>query len=578
VRELVEALGSGLPALAELAQGPRNRLSLEGAAQAVLRAYPIPGCTYSARRRFADDGDRGDYEKPYFERRDTLAAAALLWFFDDGDRARLSAVLEDYAWAICEESQWVLPAHEGSPIDLCAAETGFALAEVLHLLGGALDQDVRHRIEREVDERILVPYLRTPRANWWFRGTSNWNGVCNGAIGATFVLLERDPRRAAEGVALALEGLEAYFATAFEDDGSSNEGVGYFYYGLTNVVALSEMLRAKSGGRIDLLASPRVEQIAAYPAKVVLSGSQFATFSDCPDVVRMSFGIVQRLMERTGERTLARLMSSPAEPELAGGLPMMLRSALWWDGKRPDPLPFDDAVLPGPGIARLVGRTRENAAYAVVVKAGHNDENHNQNDVGSFIVHVDGESLLVDPGRGVYTRQYFGPERYEHPLVSSYGHGVPRVAGELQAAGREHRGELVQVRREPDVKSATVEMGGAYPVAHLAKATRMIALRAGGAIELCDTFEAEGAPLEIEEALVTFSDVSTDGKVAVVRGERHQLRMTIARPGEAIWSVEPMEQASLANDKPRILKRLTFGMAKAERSSARVAIVIERIA
>jgi hypothetical protein len=577
VRELYEALASGLPALPELALGAKNRLVLEWTGHAIERAYPIPTPTFTAYRRFAGDGDRSEYEKPYFERRQTLAAAAIEYLYGKDDRARTRAIVEDYAWAICEETQWVVPAHEGTPIDLCAAETGLALAELLHVLGGAIGHEVRRRIEREVDERILVPYLRSPRANWWFSGHSNWNGVCNGAIGATFVLLERDPRRATEGVALALEGLEKYFATAFEEDGSSNEGVGYFYYGLTNVVVLSEMLRAKSGGRIDLLASPRVQQIASYPAKVQLSGSQFATFSDCPDSVPMDFGLVLRLAERTQERSLARLMASPAEPEIAGGLSTALRSTLWWDGKRPEPAPIDDAVLPGPGIARLVGRTRENVPYAVVVKAGHNAENHNQNDVGSFIVHVDGESLLCDPGRGRYTRQYFGPERYEHPLVSSYGHGVPRVAGKLQAAGREHRGELVQVRREEDLKSVTVEIARAYPVAELAKATRMIALRPGGALELFDSFEAEGAPIEIEEALVTFSDVSIDARVAVVRGERHQLRMTIARPGEATWSVEPMEQVSRDNDKPRVLKRLRFALAKAEKTTARVAIVIERV-
>jgi hypothetical protein len=58
---------------------------------------------------------------------------------------------------------------------------------------------------------------------------------------------------------------------------------------------------------------------------------------------------------------------------------------------------------------------------------------------------VDGENLLTDPGRGLYSRNYFGERRYESAFASSYGHSVPRIDGQLQAAGAEFRGELLGV-------------------------------------------------------------------------------------------------------------------------------------
>jgi len=60
---------------------------------------------------------------------------------------------------------------------------------------------------------------------------------------------------------------------------------------------------------------------------------------------------------------------------------------------------------------------------------------HNQNDVGNFIVHVNGESVIPDVGRGRYTKAYFGPERYQHFVNSSRGHSVPIVNGCEQLAG-----------------------------------------------------------------------------------------------------------------------------------------------
>ena len=98
-----------------------------------------------------------------------------------------------------------------------------------------------------------------------------------------------------------------------KSDGSSNEGVGYWQYGLMNMVALAEMLRARTGGALDPLASPRLRQIAAYPVRMQLSGALFATFADCDETNDFNFGIIQRLAERTGETALLNLIAKPAE-------------------------------------------------------------------------------------------------------------------------------------------------------------------------------------------------------------------------------------------------------------------------
>jgi hypothetical protein len=59
-------------------------------------------------------------------------------------------------------------------------------------------------------------------------------------------------------------------------------------------------------------------------------------------------------------------------------------------------------------------------------------------------VALDRRPLLIDVGVGVYTRQTFGPQRYEIWTMQSSWHNVPEVDSIQQAAGRDHAARRVQ--------------------------------------------------------------------------------------------------------------------------------------
>jgi hypothetical protein len=453
------------------------------------------------------------------------------------------------------------------------------LAETLALLGERLDGEVRARVRREMDRRIFEPFLRHHRAHRWYFGPNNWNGVCNSSIAAAFCLLQPDTM--AHGIRLALDSLDSFLDVAFEADGSSTEGVSYWHYGLINFVALAEMLRARSRGRIDLLDSERMRRIAAYPGQMHLSGAWFASFSDCDEQVRFNPGILAMLAERTGEESLLGLLAPPAEPGHDWRLTMMLRNLLWWDGSQPVAPTLQDATLPQGGVARLVATRPDKLPVVLAIKAGHNGENHNQNDVGSFIVHVDGENLLTDPGRGLYNRAYFSPQRYENVFANSYGHSVPRFlngAEGLQAAGADYGGELLEVgetsRDGTPLKQAAIEFGGAYALDAPVSIRRQLSVTADNqdavTLWLADSFTFEGVPLAVEEAFITWFEVETEGASALICGQKHTLRLTIEAPAGAEFELEALEEASRANHKPDVLKRLTFRLPAAAESQARV--------
>jgi hypothetical protein len=591
IDELQSLLSSQEPYLPELqavraapskfAETPQARKVLAQTESLLANIDQIPQTTYTRFRQFVRNGDREQYQKPYFAKRTQLAAVALRLFLGD---KRLKDVVQDHLWNICEESNWVLPAHETRNVDLFSAETGFVLAETVALLGDTVDAEVRQRVRREIEQRIFDPYLIHCRLEGWYNGGNNWNGVCNSSIAAAFLYLQ--PETMAQGIRLALDSLRVFLDTAFEEDGSSTEGVAYWHYGLINFVALAEMLRARSQGRIDLLNTEQMRKIAAYPAKMHLSGSWFASFSDCDEQVHFNPGIITRLAERTGEKSLRTLLAQPAEVGSDWRLTMMLRNMLWWDGGQPAATSIADSLLPQGGTTRFVTARADGPPVVFAIKAGHNGENHNQNDVGSFIVHVDGENLLTDPGRGLYSRFYYGPHRYENIFANSYGHSVPRIfvqgTGQLQASGKEYRGELFDVGQVPAegraqdglTKRATVEFGGAYPVRELASAQRQVIMAAEGAdagtIWLRDLYRFVGTPQEVEEAFVTWLDVEVDGAMAWIRAQRHALRLTIEEPANAQFDLERLEEASKANHKQGILKRLTFRLPVEMETEARL--------
>lgn len=56
----------------------------------------------------------------------------------------------------------------------------------------------------------------------------------------------------------------------------------------------------------------------------------------------------------------------------------------------------------------------EKGRTGIAFKGGNNDEPHNHNDIGSFLLTVEGEVFLTDLGCGEYTKEYFQPDtRYD---------------------------------------------------------------------------------------------------------------------------------------------------------------------
>ncbi|WP_409346849.1 hypothetical protein [Paenibacillus sp. MBLB4367] len=501
-------------------------------AAAAAASAPVEALPFSLFRLYETTGDRYRYERFYFDRRGQLAALALAAFVDQDD-AYLEA-LEDRIWAICDEYTWAVPAHmpngylgrggyQVQPpqiVDLFAAETAHALAEINHLLGDRLHGQVKARIVQEVERRVLQPLFHDPVAFGWESRDNNWASVCSGAAGMAALLIVQDKERLAGMMDRVLRAMDS-FLDGYAADGGCPEGISYWTYGFGYFVYFADMLETYTDGRICLLQGDKIRRIAEFPAAVSFAGQSFVSFSDSSPLVYLQTGLSCRLARRVG----GKLPYMPEVPSFDSDRCYRfphLRSNLLWT----DEVMLGSSAAAGrnylDNLCWLIDRRDVNGTLvSFAAKGGHNDEPHNHNDLGQFILNIGGESLVTDLGAGVYDKGYFGPDRYGYLHNSSLGHCVPVINGQEQQAGREYEAAVTDTASDEEISSFELDLTKAYGRdADLLRFSRRFEWRTEGEVkeavlELTDSFVFAGATNTIQEQVISTykPSLASDGSV-----------------------------------------------------------------
>jgi hypothetical protein len=457
----------------------------------------MPELTFTAYRDFFDTGNRLRYERRYFRRRARLAALAAQALLDPGTGL---GPLADTLWSVCDEYTWALPAHERHGtrpeqcVDLFAAETAHTLAETVAALRDRLDQRVVDRVRAEVERRVFAPYTDERPLAWEGFG-NNWAAVCGGAVGMAALALLGDCPADHDRLAAMLDrsrrAVDGYLA-GFGDDGGCAEGVDYWVYGFGYFVYFAEALRAYTGE--DLMAAPKVREIAHFPHRVALGGGAYVPFSDASERPWLPAGLLTRLAERFG--TPAPLAVPSFHDDHCHRWGHLSRTLAWYRPAASSPAVAASSYLPDLGWVVHRGR------FAFAAKGGHNDEPHNHNDLGHFVLHTRGESVLDDLGAGEYTAEYFRSGRYDTLQPSALGHSVPVVDGQVQLPGRERAAKVLRYRDDGDTVCFDLDLTSAYEVAGLRSLIRRFRWRPEGQLELTDEIDTERA-LPIEEIFIS---------------------------------------------------------------------------
>lgn len=389
--------------------------------------------------------------------------------------------------AYLTQPTWTLPAHDHSlgnfhrrqyTVDLRAAETAADLAQALWLLEDRVDAGLRTRMLDALETRIFAPVrasLKTHKGHWWLGGKSdpvknNWNAVClAGVVGAARSIL---PDRYDRAVFIAAgEHYSQYFINGFTEDGYCDEGPGYWVYGFGDFIGLREVLADATAGKIDLFDRPKTIRMALYGKRIGFPGGDVPPFADCRTTTRTHTQLISYCDRVFG-------LASGSKGALPG--PRLRGLARMFAGETPARLkasaPPEDESLRSyfDKVGVLVCRPGKPTAgrLSAAIKAGGNGS-HSHNDIGSFVISLDGQQPVGDPGGPhAYDNETFGPKRYEKNILNSFGHPVPVVDGQLQVDATKVKPKVLETLFQPAWDRISIDMTPAYQVASLKQLTR----------------------------------------------------------------------------------------------------------
>ena len=472
----------------------KDRAAWEGIAPAdreALVAYaekwhgqPWPMLTAGMYASFVRTGSRRDCENPYFDRRRRLCSAVLHVCLT-GETTLLPDV-EDGVLLLCEETSWAISAHLGltqehpfpqddhTVLDLFAAQTGMILSFTAQLLEGVLHPDLYDRIRREVERRVLTHFMEN-NEEWWMgyvrKDLNNWTPwILSNVLMAANVwhyggaaLIER-----------ACMMLDRWLDVVPED-GGCDEGAGY--WNMAGGAFLDCLMALESLCGVDLWQNEKVRRMMAYPELVYLGKGWYANFADCDARPSVGGERLQYAGEKTGNPALVRmgeeLREVPTKPLL--DTPHLSRVLMRLFCKH-EKAEYAESSPKDVYLPDLQVRLVQCGGMTAAMKGGHNDESHNHNDVGSFLVMAKGDMQVVDAGNMVYTAKTFSSRRYELWNCRAAYHNVPIIGDCEQPHGRQYAAK--DVEKLPD--GMVLDMADAYPTeAGVQKCTRRMTLADG---------------------------------------------------------------------------------------------------
>lgn len=480
-RSILQAIGELPPAIQQdLVRNGERYLSF---------AWPaLPATQYL---EFAQTGNRSDYESSLGKRRAALSALVIAELVEN--KGRFIPQIINGIWATCEESTWALPAHLGlqkkytalpepgeNIIDLGAGSTTALLSWTYFLLKDKLEAItpvIPGRMHKELEDRILTPYLQ--RDDFWWMGfhgqsVNNWNPWVNQNVLLTSLLTEGDSSKLNATVYKTMQSVD-HFINQYPEDGGCDEGPAYWSEAGGKLITYLELLKTSTGGKIDITGRPLICNIGRYIYKVNIGKNSFVDFADAHPFLTPDVSSILEYGEACGDDTLKQFASwfavqngAAADyfPKTENDLYAFIRYLKTYAAIRSvpprQPLP-KLSWLPDLQVLTVRGKAGSTDGLFLAAKGGTNGESHNHNDVGNFIIYVNGQPAIIDIGVGTYTRETFSRDRYKIFTMQSAWHNLPTINGIMQKEGIKYRASNVQYSDHGGDVHLSMNIAGAYP-------------------------------------------------------------------------------------------------------------------
>ncbi len=440
---------------------------------------------------FERSGSRVIMQNPFSEKRKAFQALFMAELMEG--KGRFIDDLINGIWDLSEMTYWGYSAHlylqeagfglpdvEEPTIDLSVGQIAAELALAHHFFQDEFESIsplINQRIKKEIKERVLVPYYT--RDDFWWMGLNtsrtrmnNWTVWCNYNVLLTIMLMEDDPNKRKKGVYKTMLSVDR-FLDAYEEDGGCDEGPSYWSHAGGKLYDYLNLLEKATRGKVDVFGVEKVANIGKYIYRAFIADRYFINFADASNRINTRAGEIFRFGEKIGDDTMKAFGAYVADQQnfgntrLPGKIELALENLFHMDrllAYNPEAPYLGSVWLPDSelAVARENEGSREGLFFAA--KGGHNAESHNHNDVGTFILYVDGKPCLVDAGVGTYTAKTFSDQRYEIWTMQSEYHNLPFINGHGQKNGAQFEASSVTFSENRNSKKFAVDISKAYPV------------------------------------------------------------------------------------------------------------------
>ncbi|AHF89077.1 heparinase [Opitutaceae bacterium TAV5] len=453
-------------------------------------------------------GTRGDARTLY-------SAKEELWQREVGDRIFALALaarlypekpyrdkMHDLVLATLDYETWGRELHRGmgDNADLAAGHIARGIATAWDWHREAFTPAEQTRIIDTVAARLPALLRGLYGAAFWARGyADNHNHVSVAALGFCGIAFYTDIPDAPAWLAAARLNFRKV-ADAFPADGSSEEGVSYWAYGMSYILQYIEATRLITDSA-DLYQKSFLKNAANY--RLHASTSDLAGNLIWGDAVPRDWSTPHFIIYR-----LASEYRDADASWFADRLPPPRGEAdthalnLLWSRTAPPPAPEGPRALDAHLFASDIVTTRSGWMpddYLLSIKSGYTNRNHSHLDAGALSLAFGSEWLLTAPGygRGGGDRDFWqsGGPRWNYFSNGTESHATLLINGKNQRYTRDARGTITRFFTAPDWNATTIDLTGAYD--DVTAVSRQVLHSRGHYILVFDTVDTP-APATVE--------------------------------------------------------------------------------
>jgi hypothetical protein len=596
-----------------------DRAGWSKADESMMKAYFDKGLTYlnyewpsipaTTSLLIERTGDRATFDGINSRKREVLGTLVLAEIYEN--KGRFTDAIINGVWSICEQSWWGSPAHlpktkefsglmdVSQPfVELFGAEMSTFLSWVDYFIGDKLDAvspQIRKRIYAEVDRRVFEPLMTKPHG-WMAKNASgrrpnNWNPwICSNWLNAV-LLLEKDQTKRVDAVAKILTVLDG-FLNPYPQDGGCDEGPGYWGAAGASLYDNIAMLNLATGNSFKYVYDDeKIKNMGRYIYRADIGPVYFVNFADASPKPGMAASMIYRFGKDIHDPDMMRFGAYYRKGEVGetGGHYFRTLFELFMQDE------FKNAAkglpLPGnvwlPDLQVMAARDKEGSTdgWFVAAKGGNNDESHNHNDVGNYMVYYNGLPLLIDVGSGTYTAKTFSNKRYDIWSNCSNYHNLPDINDATQPPGQQFKASALAYKQDKNSAEFSLDIANAYPEkAGLLSLRRTVHLNRGKNVMVSDLVTQKNAgpitehmmtcyPVNLEtpgNLVIHYQPAGAEATDFVIKYDAKQLQVVVEKVLLAApedkgvirnWG-DNIYRVSFTTNAKRVKSKIEFGISK----------------